>query len=859
MARARRRAQPAPGRRRCARRAGEPLPVLRDRGHRRRPPTSCPISPTAGPGRMRRCTAGPQARAAALTIDMGARPELQRLAAPLPAFAGARHRVPRPASCRRSSSAARPASASDRSDRRGAARACMAERRRRRRPARRAAGVPSLGVRHRRRRRLRIARAAAAAAAGARRSVGTSADRHQRERPRRSRRPGAGDRARARRRAAAGRCATDATWPAGSAPGGLPGGSRRRSSTRQRDSRPRPAATRCWRRRSTAARRRRTRDRVDPVRDNALVRAAQSRPDAARGRRLRHAGRAAAPGSADGLGVGAGGELKRVNQLPAAVPARLLRSRGVCTRRHLAAHDAGCGLLSHRPGARASGAVRAPSDAPTALLAAALRDTGLAAPRCLRRAAAAARAAARADQPARASHRSPRRGDGHSHVLADGAAADARSSRAFVLTARRSRRSIDRAASLSPPRTDITYREATATAIASAPRRPDSTLPKPLGRPSRRPYHRLDGALAPTVRRRPAAHASAPRRSSSSGRRRPARAGAARPPSRRCRIRGRVDSAGGRDVPRRRAGASRALLAAASRLALRDPAERQRFTRFFRTPRRASESRPHVSVARARPSCSCPVPRARRTSRRSTRSPWAPQFPQPMSEPLAELSQDLLLPGLDAVPPNTVLPLETNNRVRRRLHGRAQLPRWRASCCGAAIRRRSTRPSSTASGTQERARPRRRISSRSTTGATGRARHAAADSRRPTEPTSERFVLLVRSELLRRYPERHRLRRARTAHRSRSDMPDVQRRTCRPTCASSASTSRRRRSCDGDAIVIQEQPTEPRFGVEVGTDRRRARRTLPPTDANAAQVARADAADAGARDDAGGLAAAAPS
>jgi hypothetical protein len=38
----------------------------------------------------------------------------------------------------------------------------------------------------------------------------------------------------------------------------------------------------------------------------------------------------------------------------------------------------------------------------------------------------------------------------------------------------------------------------------------------------------------------------------------------------------------------------------------------------------------------------------------------APSFPQPMYEPLRELSQDLMLPGLDAVKPNTVLGLETN-------------------------------------------------------------------------------------------------------------------------------------------------------------------------------------------------------
>jgi hypothetical protein len=41
---------------------------------------------------------------------------------------------------------------------------------------------------------------------------------------------------------------------------------------------------------------------------------------------------------------------------------------------------------------------------------------------------------------------------------------------------------------------------------------------------------------------------------------------------------------------------------------------------------------------------------------------WAPSFPQPMYEPLRDLSQDLLLPGLDAVGPDCVLGLETNRR-----------------------------------------------------------------------------------------------------------------------------------------------------------------------------------------------------
>jgi hypothetical protein len=41
---------------------------------------------------------------------------------------------------------------------------------------------------------------------------------------------------------------------------------------------------------------------------------------------------------------------------------------------------------------------------------------------------------------------------------------------------------------------------------------------------------------------------------------------------------------------------------------------------------------------------------------------WAPTFPQPMYEPLRDLSQELLLPGLDAVGTDCVLGLETNRR-----------------------------------------------------------------------------------------------------------------------------------------------------------------------------------------------------
>ena len=40
----------------------------------------------------------------------------------------------------------------------------------------------------------------------------------------------------------------------------------------------------------------------------------------------------------------------------------------------------------------------------------------------------------------------------------------------------------------------------------------------------------------------------------------------------------------------------------------------------------------------------------------------APKFPQPMYEPLRDLSQELLLPGIETVPPDAVLGLKTNRR-----------------------------------------------------------------------------------------------------------------------------------------------------------------------------------------------------
>ena len=50
----------------------------------------------------------------------------------------------------------------------------------------------------------------------------------------------------------------------------------------------------------------------------------------------------------------------------------------------------------------------------------------------------------------------------------------------------------------------------------------------------------------------------------------------------------------------------------------------------------------------------------------------APEFPEPMYEPLRDLSQDWLLPGLEHVPPNTISVARDERALHRVLHGRAE-------------------------------------------------------------------------------------------------------------------------------------------------------------------------------------------
>ena len=124
----------------------------------------------------------------------------------------------------------------------------------------------------------------------------------------------------------------------------------------------------------------------------------------------------------------------------------------------------------------------------------------------------------------------------------------------------------------------------------------------------------------------------------------------------------------------------------------------------------------------------------------------APSFPQPMYEALKEKSQELLLPGLDKVAAGHRARAQDQPRVRRGLHGRPQ----RRDGARAAVARLPDRSAGHVlqallghrCGAAARGQRHRRPAQEPGAGA----RHGAADS------PANQFVLLLRSSLLRRYP-----------------------------------------------------------------------------------------------------------
>ena len=208
-----------------------------------------------------------------------------------------------------------------------------------------------------------------------------------------------------------------------------------------------------------------------------------------------------------------------------------------------------------------------------------------------------------------------------------------------------------------------------------------------------------------------------------------------------------------------------------------------------------------------------PGPARRRRAPRSTRSDCRRRSRSRWSSRWSRLRRSLVLPGLDLVPPNTVVPLETNTASCEAYlvglnteMGRELLWRGYPADLSATYFDRFWDASARRAASRHRR--------RSSPGATARSAQARAD---------EDFVMLVRSELLRRYPGRHHLRDAGPGE----ERYPIFTGGFAPTCATSASTSTSHEIGDW-SIVIQEHPSAPRFGVEVGTDTGTPTHVAPP-------------------------------
>ena len=225
-------------------------------------------------------------------------------------------------------------------------------------------------------------------------------------------------------------------------------------------------------------------------------------------------------------------------------------------------------------------------------------------------------------------------------------------------------------------------------------------------------------------------------------------------------------------------------------------------------------------AARARAMITIPGP-ARSDAATLDRVGLAPYFPQPMVEPLSDIAQDLVLPGVDRVPPNTIVPLETNLAfVEAYLAGlNTEMGRelvWReypADVTATYFDRFWN--AAVAPGRPP------DVPAIATWG--GRALGVAVS--RGTQ-----FVMLVRSELLRRYPDAI----------IYATKPGEQR---DPIFTGSLAPDLRyigfdilADEIDEWSLVIQEHPSAPRFGIEVGTATGTATHLAPPG-ANSAQTA----------------------
>ena len=201
----------------------------------------------------------------------------------------------------------------------------------------------------------------------------------------------------------------------------------------------------------------------------------------------------------------------------------------------------------------------------------------------------------------------------------------------------------------------------------------------------------------------------------------------------------------------------------------------------------------------------------------------APQFPAPMYEPLRDLSRDFLVPGLDVVEDNTVAPLQTNPRFIEAYmvglnHEFARELLWRdypTDQRGTYFRQFwDTRGQATPSPDITQIPtwlPARHLGQNLSSGSAGQ------------------LVLLIRAELLRRYPNAiiYAVRAVVPAGQTRpkpgtQELYPVFRGDLEPDLvffgfSLTAAQARGGGTDPGWFFMLQQQPSEPRFGVDVGT------------------------------------------
>jgi len=208
----------------------------------------------------------------------------------------------------------------------------------------------------------------------------------------------------------------------------------------------------------------------------------------------------------------------------------------------------------------------------------------------------------------------------------------------------------------------------------------------------------------------------------------------------------------------------------------------------------------------------------------------APQFAQAMYKPLADLSQEWLLPGLDRVPQNTTTLLETNQTVIEGYmvglsHEMARELQWNeypTDMRGTYFRQFWDVAGHAGGVPPEKLRDIKEIHTWQTTG-------LGENSARDLPPAGRHLVLLVRGELLRRYPNTivYAVKTIRT--QGKRDLGTEERHplfrgTLQPdvTFFGFDLTVDEVRGVDdpqspdqGWYFVLQEQPSEPRFGLDV--------------------------------------------